>query len=503
MDIHSFIKQYSNHPVLFVGAGFSLRYLESSYTWEGLLKHISYELNGNQEVFLDLKSRAQNTDGTYSYENIASELESLFNNKLATDRDGKFKEINDTFYTNMEKGINISRFKIYISKLQNVLKIKEEKESEIAALKKVRKNIGSTITTNYDSLIEQLFEFNPLVGNDILLSNPYGSVYKIHGCVTQPDKIIITGEDYELFDKKYDLIRAQLLSLFIHNPIIFIGYGIGDDNIRKLLRTVFTYVQPNTEVADKIKSNFLVIEYEKNSTNLEVHDHDIVLEDMVTIRVNKIKTDNFLAIYNALASIELPVSAMDIRKVQSVVKEIYEGGNIQVSIVDDVNSLKNDEKVLAIGNVNRISYDYQTAGELMENYFKIIEEDNFQLLQLIDKYTIQKEQFFPVFAFSQINQNLLSVENLKDQQIRKLNAFLERIPLSHTNDHVSIEQILQDGNLPISGKPNAIAYATLKKQLDLFDVEKYLKNFTSKKITEYRKVLCAYDFMKYSDNQNL
>lgn len=37
-----------------------------------------------------------------------------------------------------------------------------------------------------------MFSFNPLIGNDILLSNPYGSVYKIHGCISAPDKIIIT-----------------------------------------------------------------------------------------------------------------------------------------------------------------------------------------------------------------------------------------------------------------------------------------------------------------------
>ncbi|HEM0832662.1 TPA: SIR2 family protein, partial [Listeria monocytogenes] len=84
-------------------------------------------------------------------------------------------EINDVFYDNMENGINLSRFKIYISKLQDDLSIKKDKQAEITALKKVRKNIGSTITTNYDELIEDLFEFSPLVGNDILLSNPYGS----------------------------------------------------------------------------------------------------------------------------------------------------------------------------------------------------------------------------------------------------------------------------------------------------------------------------------------
>ncbi|EMU8674504.1 SIR2 family protein, partial [Listeria monocytogenes] len=131
-----------------------------SYTWEGLLKHISYELTGNNETFLDLKSKSQNSDGTFSYEEIASDIESLFNNTLSQDRDGKFKEINDVFYDNMENGINLSRFKIYISKLQDDLSIKKDKQAEITALKKVRKNIGSTITTNYDELIEDLFEFS-------------------------------------------------------------------------------------------------------------------------------------------------------------------------------------------------------------------------------------------------------------------------------------------------------------------------------------------------------
>ncbi|PQG42022.1 SIR2 family protein [Enterococcus faecium] len=420
MKIDSFIKQYSNHPVLFIGAGFSLRYLENSFTWEDLLKHVSLELTGNKEVYLDFKSESIGSDGSCSYEEIAGKLENLFNETLSQDRNGKFKEINDIFYYNMEKGIKLSRFKIYIAQLLNGKKLKENTENEIAALKRVRKNIGSVITTNYDNLIESLFDFNPLIGNDILLSNPYGAVYKIHGCVTNPEKIIITDNDYALFEEKYELIRAQLLSLFIHNPIIFIGYSIGDENIKKLLKTVFTYVEANTEIAEKIKSNFLVVEYEKDSNNLEVHDHDIVLEDLITIRINKIKTDNFEDIYNSLASIELPVSAMDIRKVQNVVKEIYEGGNVSVNIVDDLNDLKNNEKVLAIGNVNRISYDYQSIGELIANYFKIIEEDNFQILKVIDKQNINKGQFFPVFAFSEINTDIKKAGELKVQQEKKL-----------------------------------------------------------------------------------
>jgi len=69
------------------------------------------------------------------------------------------------FYKNMEKDINISRFKIYISELLSSIDFKEDMVEEIAELKKIRKNIGSIITTNYDKFIESVFEFNPLIGN--------------------------------------------------------------------------------------------------------------------------------------------------------------------------------------------------------------------------------------------------------------------------------------------------------------------------------------------------
>ncbi|WP_373470615.1 hypothetical protein [Carnobacterium alterfunditum] len=169
MKIDSFIKQYSNHLVLFIGAGFSLRYLENSFTWEGLLKHICLELTGNKKVYLDFKSESIRSDGSCLYEEIAGKLEKLFNETLSNDRDDNFKEINDNFYNNMEKGIKLSCFKIYTAQLLDEKKLKENTENKIAALKRVRKNVGSVITTNYDNLIESLFDFNPLIGNSIFV----------------------------------------------------------------------------------------------------------------------------------------------------------------------------------------------------------------------------------------------------------------------------------------------------------------------------------------------
>ena len=185
-----------------------------------------------------------------------------------------------------------------------------------------------------------------------MLSNPYGSVYKIHGCVSDIQNIIITEEDYERFDKRYELIRAQLLSLFIHNPIIFIGYSISDVNVKNILKTIFMCIEPNSKNAERIRKNFLLVEHQKDSISEEIREHDIDIEGFGTIRINKRKTDNYEIIYKSLSNLHLSVSAMDVRKVQYVFKEIKTGGEIKVSITDDLETLKNGEKVLAIGSIN-------------------------------------------------------------------------------------------------------------------------------------------------------
>jgi len=501
MKVCEFISNYRNHPVLFIGAGVSLRYLENSYTWDGLLQKISYELKSNPEFYLDIKSSCEN-EGVYDYTKIATILEEVFNESLHQDRDGKFKNINDEFYAKMGSNINISRLKIYIAELLKPLEIKDTKSDEVAELKKTRKNIASIITTNYDCFIEGIFDFQPLIGNDILLSNPYGSAYKIHGCISDPLKIIITEKDYKKFNEKYELIRAQLLSLFIHNPIIFMGYGIGDENIKSLLKTIFTYVEPNSESANKIRDNFLLVEYEEGSDSLEVGEHDIDLEGFSTIRINKIRTDDYTSIYRALSELTLPISAMDVRKVQDIVKEIYSGGTIKVSITEDLDSLNNSDKIIAIGSSKTITYQYQTSAEMMSNYFKIIDESNSQLLVLINKHKIQTQQYFPIFGFSCICDEILNVSKFKEQQKCKIKFALDSLPPKYQTTKTTIKEITEDDGIPISHKENALLWGIMQGYLSLDEVETYLRTFEEKMTTQYRKLLCGYDIKKYGLSVN-
>ena len=101
MEIEKFISAFKNYPVLFIGTGMSLRYLKHSYTWDGLLSQIAFDLTDSNEYYLDLKSHHY-FEGNYDYEEIASDLEEKFNKTVQNDRNGKFKTINDQFYENMK-----------------------------------------------------------------------------------------------------------------------------------------------------------------------------------------------------------------------------------------------------------------------------------------------------------------------------------------------------------------------------------------------------------------
>lgn len=503
MNISDFFANYKNHPILFVGTGLSLRYLKHSFTWDGLLEYIIEEYGETEEHYLDIKANNQE-NGRFNFQKVASIIETEFNNFASQNRHGKFEKINDLFYDYMRKGESVSRFKLFISKIFENYELIEEKSQEIAELKKIRKNIGSVITTNYDSLIEDIFGFEPLIGNNILLSNPYGSVYKIHGSVGYPQDIIITEEDYSLFDSKYELIRAQLLSLFIHNPIIFIGYGIGDENIKKILKTIFTYVEPNTELAQKIRDNFLLIEYSDGSQNLNVVEHDIdIAEINTTIRINKLKTDDFLTVYKLLGELNLPISAMDIRKVQSIVKKIYAGGKetcgqITVHVTENIDDLENSQTILAIGSPKTIQYQYLNVKDFIESYFNIIEEANAPMIMAIDQLRIAETQYFPIFGFLRITDRINCKSRLQRIECANLIGFLSASS-GVTNNHKSIDDIFSDHLIGTSYKHRTIMRNVINGQISVEALGTFLKENIHTD-TNYRKLLCLYDILAYSNS---
>ncbi|MEN4931246.1 SIR2 family protein [Erwinia billingiae] len=501
MNLTEFMGSYVNHPVVFVGAGFSRRYLIGTFSWPELLKKIVYEMKGSHDFYFDSAGRHANSLGEVDLPKVASEIEMEFNRLLEADRNGKFKRINDKYYTYAAAGnYSASRLKIFISELVDLHQINEDDKysTEMELFAKASRNIGSIITTNYDRFIETLIGFNPIIGNDILLSNPYGSVYKIHGCVSQPESIVISDADYDRFRVSNHLIRAQLISLFIHNPIIFIGYSISDENIRDILKTIFSFISKDSTLADKVRKNFLLIEREADSNSLEVLEHDVVIENIGNIKINKIKTDNFQGVFEELLNLKLPVSSMDIRKVEGVMRKIKEGGTVKVKIVGDLESLTNDELVMAVGSIQKITYHYQSASEMVMNYFEIMDSKNDALIMLLNKIKVTRNQYFTAHGFSTICDEIQSIEQLKANQVTNLSSYFNTIDDSERIECDTVDEIISLGFKSYK-TVRIIFYNIYVDNIDLNDFEGYLREGIALEMvpSDYKRLVSLYDFKRH------
>jgi hypothetical protein len=111
----------------------------------------------------------------------------------------------------------------------------------------VRLGFKLIYTTNYDSLLETAFGretgLHPTVvarNTDVALVRERQTIVKLHGDIAQPDTILITETDYADYpqgrEALFNILRADLYS----HSFVFLGYGLWDDSLRALYRSMVT-----------------------------------------------------------------------------------------------------------------------------------------------------------------------------------------------------------------------------------------------------------------------
>ncbi|MCP3686174.1 MAG: SIR2 family protein [bacterium] len=312
-DLSTCLDSMGVQPILFFGSGMSQRYIETP-SWYGLLEQLAEQCPKIDKNIAYYKQKHNDPI------EIGTEFAELIR-EWAWEEQDRFPA--ELFETNQPADIYIKYLVSEIFSGDSSAAVAEHKNytDEIEALKSV--NPFAVITTNYDDLLECIFEgYTPVIGQEILRANyaSVGEIIKIHGCASSPDSIVLTKEDYANFSLKKKYLSAKLLTFFAEHPLIIMGYSAQDPNIRAILSDIDEILAPDNELIP----NIYLIEWDADAEGTGKHPIErlIPIDSDRSVRVKSIKANCFKWIYETLSSNEA-IGQINPKLLRSVLARTY------------------------------------------------------------------------------------------------------------------------------------------------------------------------------------
>lgn len=196
--------------------------------------------------------------------------------------------------------------------------VKASLQDEAKAFCEIRPH--AIITTNYDQLIDNVLkDYQPVLGEG-LISAPFasiGEIYKIHGSVDKPSSLVLTQEDYDRFAQKRKYLTAKLLTFFVEHPIVFVGYSVEDENIRKILEDLDEALVLSGGLIPNIF--FLT----RSGTDEPAMERVLQVAPSKGVRVNLIETNDFSWVFGAFAH-NAPLTNVNPQVLRSLLARSYQ-----------------------------------------------------------------------------------------------------------------------------------------------------------------------------------
>lgn len=348
--------QQRRTPALFIGAGFSKRYLIDYMDWTELLYSIGNKLNVDNFRIDSLYKKYINENYTegQAKQKIGSFLRDILDDIIAKGNASLVFSSNEIEEIQTKK---LLPFNYLVSQLmpQNLTFRSFEGNSylqtEINFFKQLEDKVPCIITTNYDKLIEHLFNnkyqtYTEQSDYFYAFSSLNAEIYKIHGSLDKPNTMVITQEDYNSYEEKAYLSTAKLLNILCERPIIFIGYSLSDENIRSVLEKLINCL--NQEQLLLLQNNLLFIDWKPHVRSMAYNTHTITLGNK-TLDLTYISTDNYTRLYQYLNKFKPMVSARELRKFNSTINNLIIKNNAQLKTIigkyDDLLNLPEDTEI--------------------------------------------------------------------------------------------------------------------------------------------------------------
>jgi SIR2-like domain len=409
-ELKKLLEAAKSHPFLFVGSGFTHRYLGTD-DWKGLVSYFASQAKPETdfpfEWYKNEVTVAGNTDGQ-NLPAITQLVEKDYARRFLSDE--SFRELRARHDAEIRTGI--SPLKIGVADLLHAQEswfATPRHADEISALGHARKNVAGIITTNFDRFLEQLFpEHVSYIGQDELLFNQLygvGEIYKIHGCVSKPASLVLTESDYDAYKKRNAYLSAKLMTLFLEHPIIFIGYSITDSNIRLIFNDIANCL--NESQLATLSDRLIFVQRSKAGRPEGI---STVRDNFGTkfIEFKQVVLSDFSKLYKAIAALKSSYPPKILRKLK---KDIYDlvlstspKERIRVIDINDATDMDTVEYVMGVGISKQLAgqgYGGLEVNDLIRDL--IYEEAPLDAKSVVEivlpKLGVQTSHNIPVFKY--------------------------------------------------------------------------------------------------------
>lgn len=385
-------------PVLFVGSGFSRRYLGTP-DWESLVAYAA-SLTPYPVDYYSSQLPAD-TPKEQRLPRISSLIASRFHQSwwespeysdLRKEYEGQVPDAGDPLK------VLVSRHISSMAPIEDKTLLEEREKLSQA-------KVHAVITTNYDTLLEQCFGgFQVYVGQqDVLFASPQyvGEIYKIHGSVNNPRSLVFTGDDYDVYRKRNPYLIAKMMTLFVEHPVVFFGYSLRDPHILELLSNLVSCLaQDQLETLNKRLIFVGRVSEDRpkglTSSTITVPGH--------TFGVQEFGVEDFAGVFDVLA--ELP-EKFPVRLLRSLSEQVTqmaysESSNERIHVLPlrEGENMDDAQMVVGVGAFERIGLQGYRAYDRSQFFRDMVlgaEDHNVEYLLSTLSESFRNAKFSPIF----------------------------------------------------------------------------------------------------------